>query len=67
MTDSWTTINVDDLQPGQRVRYAGFEFTVARIDTNFLGRDNMICLIEDTPERWHAYPTVVGGEIEVQA
>jgi hypothetical protein len=67
MTDSWTTINVDDLQPGQRVRYAGFEFTVARIDGNFLGRDNMICLIEDTPERWQAYPTVVGGEIEVQA
>jgi hypothetical protein len=67
MTDSWTTINVDELQVGAQVRYAGHEFTVARIDTNFLGRDNMMCLIEDTPERWHAYPTVVGGEIEVKA
>ena len=56
MTDSWTTINVDDLQVGAEVRYVGHEFTVTRIDTNFLGRDNMICLIEDTPERWHAYP-----------
>ncbi|MFN8028373.1 MAG: hypothetical protein U0W40_19045 [Acidimicrobiia bacterium] len=67
MTDSWTTINVDDLQPGTAVRYAGHEFTVARIDAPFLGREEMICLIEDTPERWHAYPAVRGGEIEVQA
>lgn len=67
MTDSWKSINVDDLQPGTEVRYAGFEFTVARIDENFLGMEQMICLIEDTPERWHAYPTAKGAEIEVKA
>jgi len=27
----------------------------------------MVCLIEDTPQRWHAYPAVLGGDVEVQA
>jgi hypothetical protein len=67
MTDSWKSIPVDDLQPGAEVRYAGHEFTIARIDSPFLGRDEMVCLIEDTPERWHAYPAVRGGEVEVRA
>jgi hypothetical protein len=67
MTDTWTTIAVDDVEVGHAVRYAGQEFTVARVDANFLGREQMVCLIEDTPERWHAYPAMLGGEIEVRA
>ena len=51
---------------GDVVRYAGQEFTVARVDAPFLGRDEMVCLIEDTPERWHAYPAAVGGDVEVR-
>lgn len=66
MSDTWTTIAVDDVKPGVAVRYAGHEFTVARVDAPFLGRDEMVCLIEDTPTRWHAYPAVRGGEIEVR-
>ena len=36
-------------------------------DAPFLGRDEMVCLIEDTPTRWHAYPAVRGGDVEVQS
>jgi hypothetical protein len=67
MTDTWKTIAVDDVEVGHEVRYAGQEFTVARVDANFLGREQMVCLIEDTPERWHAYPAMLGSEIEVRA
>ena len=65
MADRWTTTNVEDVNPGDRVRYAGQEFTVARVDAPFLGRNEMVCLIEDTPTRWHAYPAARGGEVEV--
>jgi hypothetical protein len=65
MAENWTTTKVDDVQPGDVVRYAGQEFTVARVDAPFLGRDEMVCFIEDTPERWHAYPARLGDEVEV--
>jgi hypothetical protein len=67
MADNWKTTSVEAVQAGDRVRYAGQEFTVARIDAPFLGRDEMVCFIEDTPERWHAYPAPRGREVEVQA
>ena len=64
---SWSTITVEQVQPGQRVRFRGHEFTVSRVDQRFLGRDNMVCFVEDTPERWHAYPARLGDELEVLA
>jgi len=64
MADEWQTVTVDQLAVGERVRYRGFEFDIARIDPKFLGRDAMVCLIEDTPTRWHAYPAQLTGEIE---
>ena len=67
MADTWTPTKVDDLSPGDRVRYRGFEFDIARIDPRFLGRDEMVCLIEDTPERWFAYPAPLGVEVERKA
>lgn len=66
MADDWQTKKVDDVQVGDVVRYAGQEFAVARVDAPFLGRDEMVCLIEDTPTRWHAYPAVRGSDLEVQ-
>jgi hypothetical protein len=66
MADDWQTKKVDDVRSGDVVRYAGQEFIVARVDAPFLGRDEMVCLIEDTPDRWHAYPAAVGGEVEVR-
>ena len=67
MADGWTTTSVDDVQVGDVLRYAGQEFMVARVDAPFLGRAEMVCFIEDTPTRWHAYPAAKGAEVEVQA
>lgn len=64
MADQWQTVTADQLAVGDRVRFRGAEFDIARIDAPFLGRDTMICLIEDTPERWHAYPAPLTGEVE---
>ena len=66
MSDGWKTMRVDDVQAGDVLRYAGQEFTVARVDPRFLGMDQMVCFIEDTPTRWHAYPAAKGAEVEVQ-
>jgi hypothetical protein len=64
---SWTVIAATDVVPGDRIRFAGqYEFTVARVDPDFLGLDVMLCFIEDTPERWHAYPTMTTAEVEVE-
>ena len=65
MSDNWETVGALEVEVGDRVRYRGREFTVARIDERFLGRDEMLCFIEDTPEQWHAYPGPVTGEVEV--
>jgi hypothetical protein len=66
MADGWKTTSVDDVKAGDVLRYAGKEFTVARVDARFLGREEMVCFIEDTPTRWHAYPAAKGAEVEVQ-
>ena len=38
----WDEVAVDDVRIGDRVRARGGEFTVARIDHPFLGRDEMV-------------------------
>ena len=44
-----------DVVPGDRVRLAsGREMNVTRIERDFLGLDDLICLVEDTDERWFA-------------
>ena len=65
MSDNWETVGTGDVEIGDRVRVRGHEFTIARIDERFLGREEMVCFIEDTPEQWHAYPSPVAAEIEV--
>jgi len=63
----WTRIGVDDVRPGDFVRLrSGAEFLVARVDSPFLGIDTMVCFIEDTPDRWHAYPAGRADEVEVR-
>ena len=56
MSDTWETVGMSDVGPGDRVRYRDYEFTIARVDRAFLGMDTMVCLIEDEPTRWFAYP-----------
>ena len=67
MASNWNTVPVSELSVGDHVRFRGSEFDIARIDANFLGRTEMVCLIEDTPTRWHAYPAQLVGEIERSA
>jgi hypothetical protein len=62
----WQTTKAEQVQVGDVVRYAGREFTVARVDAPFLDRAEMVCLIEDTPQRWHAYPARTGADVEVR-
>jgi hypothetical protein len=55
-----------DVRPGDRVRMrSGTVITVTRIQPRFLDDDEMICLIEDTDERWRAQPLRRDAEIEV--
>ena len=55
-----------EVKPGDRVRMrTGTVITVTRIQSRFLDDDEMICLIEDTDERWRAQPLRRDAEIEV--
>jgi hypothetical protein len=65
MPTAWTAVPVTDIRVGDRVRHRGQEFDVARIDQNFMGRSDMVCFIEDDPQRWHAYPARIGDDVEV--
>jgi hypothetical protein len=65
MGSSWRTITVADVVAGDHVRHGTREFDVARIESPFLGQTALVCLIEDTPTRWCAYPVGVTMEIEV--
>jgi hypothetical protein len=57
---------MSDVAPGDRVRYRDYEFTIARVDEKFLGMETMVCLIEDEPDRWFAYPGPKDGQIDVR-
>ena len=63
---SWQKVAASAVEPGDRVRHGGREFEVARIDSPFLGQTAVICLIEDSPTRWHAHPVGAALEIEVR-
>ena len=63
---TWMTVAVHDVKPGDRVRTApGDELTVTRIESPFLGRSELIALIEDSPERWFKQPLPADGSVEV--
>jgi hypothetical protein len=66
MSTEWTQVPISEVKPGDRVRHrSGQEFEVARVDPKFLGIDSMVCLIEDNPTRWHAYPASLTDQIDV--
>jgi hypothetical protein len=39
---------------------------VTRIQSSFLGRSNLLALIEDSPQRWYKRPVPVDSEVEVE-
>jgi len=65
MAPTWQTIPVPEVKPGDRIRFRDTEFEVGRVDAKFLGMDQMVCIIEDTPTRWHAYPAAVAESLDV--
>ena len=65
MTDGWRTVGVDEVRVGQRIRVRGQEFDVARIDSPFLDSTDMVCFIEDSPERWQAIPARRVDSVEI--
>jgi hypothetical protein len=66
-SESWRSAKGADIRPGDQIRTSdGMELTVSRIEASFFGRDNMIALIEDTPERWFKRPLTVDGDVEIR-
>lgn len=62
----WSTALARTIAGGDRVRLpTGVELTVSRVEHPFLGRDELICLIEDTPGRWLAQPIPADSEVQV--
>ena len=61
----WATVPVTDVVPGDRVRvYGALELDVTRIAAPFLGRDEMVLLVESTDERWACAPVPTSMEVE---
>ena len=53
-----------DVVPGDLVRLAsGREMNVTRIEHDFLGRDDLICFVEDTDQRWFAQALLITADI----
>jgi hypothetical protein len=66
MSNQWKPAKSTDVQPGDRVRTAdGTELDATRIERPFLGRENMLAYIEDTPERWLKRPVPVDADVEI--
>jgi hypothetical protein len=65
---TWKSAKGGDIRPGDRVRTSdGSEVTVTRIEENFFGTNNMLALIEDTPERWFKRPVTIDADVEILA
>jgi len=58
-------MNAIDVPVGTKIKLYGQELLVTRKDFPFLGRDNMVLLVESTEERWHCLPAGVDTEVEV--
>ena len=53
-----------DVVPGDRVRLAsGREMNITRIERDFLGRDDLVCFVEDTHQRWFAQALLVTADV----
>jgi hypothetical protein len=59
------TVKATEVKLGDKVSVREREILVTRIDQNFLGRDNMLCLVESTDERWTCVPLPHDMDVEV--
>lgn len=66
MSESWRPAKASEVVVGDVVRtQAGDVVHVSRIDTAFMGREGMLALIEDTPERWYKRPVQADAQLEI--
>ena len=62
-----STVKAIDVKPGTKIRLYEQDLLVTRVDYPFLGRDNMVLLVESTDQRWHCLPAGTDTEVEVQS
>jgi glutathione peroxidase len=63
---TWVPAQAEEVRPGDRVRLgSGAEMTVSRVESPFLGQDTLVCLIEDSPERWLAQPVPKTSQVDL--
>jgi hypothetical protein len=66
MSAKWKQIEASEIRPGDRIRRPdGSEMQVSRIESPFMGRTELIALIEDEPERWFKLPVPTTMQLEV--
>jgi hypothetical protein len=66
MAERWKLAKAAEVRPGDRVRTGdGSEIVATRIEEKFLGRENMIAFIEDTPQRWFKRPMTIDADVEI--
>jgi hypothetical protein len=65
---AWTTKPASDVRQGDIVKLgSGTELSVTRVERPFLGRDDLVCLIEDSEARWLATAMAPSAEVTVRA
>ena len=60
-----STVKAIDVKPGTKIRLYEQDLLVTRVDYPFLGRDNMVLLVESTDQRWHCLPAGTDTEVEL--
>lgn len=66
MSESWSVARADEVNVGDVVRTSsGDVVIVTSIETNFLGRSNMLAYIENTPTRWYKRPVPFDADVEI--
>ena len=62
----WVPAQAGEVHPGERVRLgSGTVMTVSRVESPFLGQEALVCLIEDSAERWLAQPMPKTDQLEI--
>jgi hypothetical protein len=65
-TPRWTIKAATNVRAGDVVKLrSGTELAVTRVESPFLGRDDLVCLIEDSETRWLAIAMPPSAELTV--
>ena len=60
-----SSLKAIEVKPGTKIRLYEQDLTVTRVDHPFLGRDNMVLLVESTDQRWKCLPAGTDTDVEV--